>query len=85
MLVHRLQRWPNIKPPLGERPMLKDSYTRMRCLEPVVLQSAPGQGPGAVVKRRLLGKSEITGSSPTVAVKFQRSKIFLLRSLVIIQ
>ena len=33
----------------------------------------------------LLGKSEIAGSSPALAFKFQRNKMFLLRLLVKIQ
>ena len=40
---------------------------------------------GPLVKWFMLGKSEIAGSNPTLAVKFQRNKMFLPRSLVKIQ
>ena len=45
-----------------------------------------GGSPGAVVEAGyLLGKSAIAGSNPTLTFKFKRNKIFLPRSLVMIQ
>ena len=41
-----------------------------------------GGGLGAVVESYLLRKSEITGSSPSLAFEFQKNKMFLPRSLV---
>ena len=44
-----------------------------------------GRVPWCTVSSCLLGKSEIAGSNPTLAFKFQRNKIFLPRLLVMIQ
>ena len=44
-----------------------------------------GGGAGAVVKAVMLGKSEIAGSSPSLAFQFERNKVFLPCSLVRIQ
>ena len=50
------------------------------------LTGIQGGGPGAVVKAvDLLGKSEIAGSNPALAFKFQRNQMFLPCSLVNIQ
>ena len=43
-------------------------------------QFVNGGGPGA-----LHGKTELAGSSTALAFKFQRNKMFLTRSLVMIQ
>ena len=40
------------------------------------LQLCVGGGPDAVDKACLLGKSEIAGSNPALAFKFQRKKCF---------
>ena len=44
-----------------------------------------GGGPGTVVKAACLEKSEVAGLNPTLASKFERNKMFLHRSLVMIQ
>ena len=40
-----------------------------------------GGSPGAVIKAACLESREIAGSTPTMASKFQRKKLFLPRSL----
>ena len=43
-----------------------------------------GRGPGAVVNAACLESRRSLGSNPTLAFKFQKNKIFLLRSRVMI-
>ena len=91
MLAQRLRRWPNIKTSLFQRVVFAGIVWKIRyklfymeCNPHNHSLQGTVRDPCAVACC-LLGKSEIVGSNPAPGFKFQRNKMFLLRSLVKIQ
>ena len=79
--IHLLS-WLNVMPTLVQRLVSINSVHWLKRS----LAGIQGGGPDAVVKAAgLLGKSEIAGSNPALAFKFQRNPMFLPCSLVNIQ